>query len=123
MVDEKIVMNGVTYLSERYVKEEYTKNTDIKTDTKPYLNIKDRGQLILDNKNVMGIGSADLSGEWFKSRYSIEYLEKALKMLKVMEIEIVDLIVAKDYPVLIGKVDKDNGKFAGFVIAPRVGSD
>lgn len=123
MVDDKIVMNGVTYLSERYVNEEYTKNTNIKTDSKPRLDLKDRGQVMLDNASVIGIGSADLSGEWFKSQYSIKYLEKALKMLNVIGTEVVDIVVAKQYPVLIGKIDSDSGKFAGFIIAPRVESD
>ncbi len=68
-----------------------------------------------------GVGSAELSGDWFKSTYSVDLLEKAIKVIKTLGEDKVDLLYTKDYPLILGKVKE--GVASGVFLSPRVNLD
>ena len=56
-------------------------------------------------------------------RLSVKYLEKALKILRIMEKEEIDIFVTKDFPCVLGSYDSEREEIAGIIIAPRIEGD
>jgi len=108
----EITIDGALYVR----KDSLPKPTDISS---PHLKLFSR-ELISDECNVMCLGSLELKGTWISSRLTFAYLEKAVKILKELKPESVDIIFGNDYPVILGKLDKKECKASGIVIAPRV---
>ena len=106
---EEIEINGRKYISEEDVEKNYvTKELGFKQIIPP----------VLDDLKICGIGSFEIKGEWVKSRVAVEFLLNVANALKSLKIDSVDIVFAKDNPVLFGTL-KDN-KVAGFAIAPRI---
>jgi len=80
-----------------------------------------------DGYRVAGIGAANVEGYNIVVRVSLDYLERAVKVLKVLhkgeKDANVDIAVTGDYPLIIGEYDKDTGTIAGIVLAPRITGD
>lgn len=119
---ETIELNGKRYVTEIDMNveiERIKKELGDKSSLKFF-----EGCLQSDEANCLGIGSAELKGEWFKCSLSTEYLEKVIKCLKEMSIdkkkglESIQLVWSHDKPAFIGQVR--NNVVSGFVIAPRI---
>ncbi len=80
-----------------------------------------------DGNGIMGIGTAKVGGYSVVMRVSMDYLERAIKIIKTLhkgEREItVDIAVTDDYPMIIGEYDKKTKSIAGVILAPRVKPD
>jgi len=78
-----------------------------------------------DRSRVMGIGTAEIKG-YSVVKISIDYLERAIKMLKLLhkgELNpSVDIAVADDLPLIIGEYCKETSSIAGIAIAPKIES-
>ena len=79
----------------------------------------------MDEANVMGMGSCKLNGDWKVVKISVDYLERAIKALKLITYdksrESLVIAVSKDYPLCLG--DIKGNKFSGIVIAPRIDNE
>lgn len=115
---ETIQINGIDYIKKDDVEKEYKKNEDV---NKP--NFKEVGLHLLDNCGIMAMGNVKLDGKWSVVKVTIAYLEKSLKIMKLMETnkerDSITIAVGTDYPLCIGEIN-DNNMFSGVVIAPRV---
>ena len=77
----------------------------------------------LDDANVMGIGSVKFEGEWIATKISISYLDSIMKGLKQLGFDSLELMWAKNQPVIFGKYDKEKREASGIILAPRVDGD
>jgi len=73
---------------------------------------------------IAGIGAFELKGYSVVMSVSLDYLKRAIKMIEILhkgEKDVsIDIAIAEDYPLIIGKYNKKNRKMSGIVIAPRV---
>ena len=79
-----------------------------------------------DGGRIMGIGTAEIKGYNVVTKVSIEYLERAIKIIKTLHegeggISI-DVAIAGNFPLIIGEYDEETNSIAGVIIAPRVES-
>jgi hypothetical protein len=83
--------------------------------------IEKKDMSMLDPNGVMAIiGKITIKEERYNTaKFSIEYLKKAIAIAETMGQETLDFAVAKDYPIIIGKYDKEKKEIAGIIIAPR----
>jgi hypothetical protein len=112
----RMEINGATYVSidehEKLLSEEKTKQ---KTGDGKF---KMLGSSLLDRANVMAIGAVQLSEGYHVAKFSPDYLEKALKILKTIGCEKVAFAFKQDMPICMGNfVD---GTVSGVIIAPMV---
>jgi hypothetical protein len=83
-----------------------------------------RGKLVISTYTMnegekVGMGNIDLSGHTFITcRYRREYLETALKCLKTIGVEYVDVIYKEDFPLMFGNINKKKTKASGVFVAP-----
>ena len=81
-----------------------------------------------DGCRIAGIGTVKIGGYDVVVGVSLDYLERAVKVLRALhkgernDIK-VDIAVTRDYPVVIGEYNKDTGTIAGVVLAPRITED
>jgi len=84
------------------------------------------GVLETDGSRIMGIGTAGIKG-YSVVKISIDYLERAIKMLKLLHKgesnPAVDIAVADDLPLIIGKYSRETNSIAGIAIAPKIESE
>ena len=67
----------------------------------------------------LGMGSLDLTGQHLvTARYRLAYLETAIKSLKTIGVEYVDVVYKEKYPLLLGNINKQQTKAHGVFIAP-----
>jgi len=73
---------------------------------------------------IAGIGAFELKGYSVLVSVSVDYLKRAIKIIEELhkgEKDIsVDLAIAKDSPLVIGRYHREEGKISGIAIAPRV---
>ena len=73
---------------------------------------------------IAGIGAFKLEGYSVVMSVSLDYLKRAVKIIEELhkgEKDIgVDIAVCDDYPLVIGKYDKEKGEMSGIAIAPRI---
>jgi hypothetical protein len=123
-----INVDGEIFVREADLKEQYVlkavADDVLKTATKTEFRVISSSFTLMDEANVLGIGSYQLGSNYICVRISTEYLEKVIKCLKMMSLqkeglENIDLAWAKDFPAIIGRRN-DKGEMSGFVIAPRI---
>lgn len=105
---EEIEVNGKKYILKEDIEKEFVK----KENKFSVIDIS------TDDSAVMGFGSAELQGEWIRSRIAVDYLENAVKCFKELKIESVDVVFTKEYPVVFGRIK--NNRVSGIIIAPRI---
>ena len=67
----------------------------------------------------LGMGSLDLTGHHLvTARYRLAYLETAIKSLKTIGVEYVDLVYKYKFPLLLGNINHKRTKASGLFIAP-----
>ena len=80
-----------------------------------------------DGCRVMGLGLAKIEGYSVVVNVSLDYLERAVKVLKVLhkgeKDANVDIAITRDHPLIIGEYNKETGTIAGIVLAPRITGD
>jgi hypothetical protein len=118
---ETITINGKEYVS----KQDYDNKPSGNSEPKLSFDLK---AVLMDEANVLGVGSAKVGSQCIHVRLSTEYIERVIKCLKDMSLdkkglESVDLVWADDYPVVIGRYDEKTKYVSGFILAPRVGID
>jgi len=127
---DTIQLNGKDYVNKADVEQEYIKRTSIEEEyvlknSVEKQRFEDLAINLTDEATVMGMGSCKLAGDWKVVKISIDYLERAIKALKLMTYdkkrEAVVIAVSKDYPLCLGDIKQD--KFSGIIIAPRVESE
>lgn len=73
---------------------------------------------------IAGIGAFELKGYSVVVRVSLDYLKRAIKMIEILhkgEKDVsIDIAVAEDNPLIIGRYNEKNRKMSGIVLAPRV---
>jgi len=104
-----ITVDGTEYVSKKDYDNKLIIEEKIKI-SKPYLIHEDL---------ILGVGSSKLTGEWIRVKIDIVYLEQAIRILKQIGVDVIDLCFTTDCPLCLGEVDK-MGKFAGVMIAPRI---
>jgi hypothetical protein len=123
-----INVDGKVYVLETDINEQYVLKSvvdaELKTATKTQFEIISHDSSLLDEANILGIGTFQLGSGHITTRISTEYLDKVIKCLKAMSfnkegLESVDLAWAKDFPAIIGRRN-DKGMMSGFIIAPRI---
>lgn len=128
---ETIEVNGKKYVNYEEYERLQESNGELLKKQDSTFRLMER-QALMDEANVMAITIAELKGEWFASHYSIEFLEKALKIIRLLSIfpeskknknQSVDIVCSKDYPLMIGRLNRENGRVTGICIAPRVLED
>lgn len=77
-------------------------------------------ELPTDDSKVLGIGAAEIQGDWVSARFSVEYLSKIIKALENLGIEKVDFVYSEDHPLIVGKLDAKKGIVTGIMLAPLV---
>ncbi len=75
-----------------------------------------------DPSFVMGIGAMHVTNDYVVSRFSLEYLKKAVKIAEEMGQDSLDFCVAKDKIIGLGKYDRKKKICSGIVVAPRIES-
>jgi len=79
-----------------------------------------------DELRVIGIGTAEIKGYSVITKLSLDYLERAIKIVKELhkgEIGItIDIALGGDSPLVIGEYNEKTSAIAGVIIAPRVES-
>lgn len=117
---EELNLNGKKYILEEDINKEYIKKEEAKKSGRFDPDIH-----LLDEANVLGIGSVKINEEWRAVKVTIDYLKKAISILEKVTFDKkrtdVVLIVSKDYPLLVGDVNGD--KFSGVIIAPRIDTE
>lgn len=77
-----------------------------------------------DKYVIAGIGTAEIKGYNVVTKISLDYLERAIRVIKALhkgEKDIViDIAIAGDSPLVIGEYNKDTKSIAGVMIAPRI---
>lgn len=118
------MVESMKYKGKEYIlKEEYDKIVSELEKKQDKLQIVSK-EMLLDEANVLGVGTVKVNNEWHAVRLSTEYLEKIIKGLKAISFEkgglqSVEIIWAHEYPCIIGRLGKDNTA-TGFILAPRV---
>lgn len=83
----------------------------------------DLGTIHNDDNNVLGVGKCKLQGEWIRTKVSINLLQRALKVLQILDYEnkdaSVSLVWTKDYPLILGTVNEKKMEVTGVILAPR----
>lgn len=100
------------------LKENYKKNTGFLGDL----------PLLCDDAKIMAIGSVNNCNDFIFTSISISFLKKAIKIVEEVNCydeknkkrEHIHLGIRKDFPLLLGELNKDTHKFAGVIISPRV---
>jgi hypothetical protein len=127
---ETIKLNGEDYIKQSLIEKEYVLRSELDKDyvlksSVDKVKFEDLAINLTDEATAMGMGSCVLSGNWKTVKVSIDYLEKAIKALRLMTYdkkrESLYLAVTKDYPLCLGDIKGD--KFSGIIIAPRIDSD
>jgi len=117
---ETIEVNKEKYYKASEVDSELTKVNKKKRKNPRVCDIKILQEgLVLDNSNVLGMGSFEITGDWIVAKFNIEYLERIIKIFKVMGVEHLSLAYTEDKPLIIGNFSED-GKMSGMILAPRV---
>ena len=114
---KELTVDGKVYVL-KTEHEKLLKKAD-KTDY-PKLNLT---EFHVDKSLCLGIGSAKLSGDWVKSRFTIDLIKKAMKVLEALGEDTVDIVFTKDHPVIFGTIKEGRKTVAGVIVAPRVGED
>ena len=73
-----------------------------------------------NKERTIGIGSAKIEGILIKSKYSIELLENAFKIIKKLGNDTANVIISEDWPIGIGNYDEETKLFSGVFVAPRM---
>ena len=120
---EKIKINDKEYVLVSDVNKEYVLKSELK-NKKGCFEVTDI--TLLDNQNVLGVGSVTLEGDWNITKISIPMLKRAIKICE--EVHYSDnpkdkrpnIVVAcsDKYPLCLGDKNKDSSKFSGVIIAP-----
>lgn len=76
-------------------------------------------ELLTDKFNIMGVGDVHLDKSFNHVKIGVEFLQKVVNILKELEIDSATIAVSKEYPLLIGRINKENNLLSGFLIAPR----
>jgi len=85
--------------------------------------------IMTEPANVVGLGTIEIDDNWLiRTRVDLSFLRKVIKVFEDFnEIVVsesktgfVDIAVSEDYPLLIGKYDKEKKKFIGIIIAPKI---
>lgn len=84
-------------------------------------------EMMLDEANVLGLGTVRVGQGFHAVKLSTMYLEKIVRLLKSFScsksgLEAIDIVWSSDKPCIIGRLGKD-GMVTGFVLAPRVGEE
>lgn len=84
-------------------------------------------EVLLDESNVLGVGTAIVGNEYHSVRLSTEFLEKIIKALKAISmnkngLDAIDIVWTKDMPCVIGRLGEKN-MVSGFILAPRIPND
>ena len=118
---ETIELNGKKYVDiEEYNNLKYDYDEFQKRPREaPRFNLIQK-QLPIDPCNIIAISTVELGGDWFYSRYTLSYIKKAIRALDAFDVENVDIVCSKDYPICFGRIEKDGNKVTGIIIAPRV---
>ena len=131
---EITTINGKKYIEEKVIKEFQEKIAILKGDLEKKSNspkLKEFNIHEVDSADVMGIGSGEVTDGWIGVKISINYLERALKIIKTLNDEgkknstSVTLAWTNDQPVIIGNfqdsfnVKKQSKKWSGVILAPR----
>jgi len=82
----------------------------------------DERTVLMDEVGVQAIVNAEIDNYTIVN-VSVRLLEKAVKALKSLDIEHVDVAVGQDAPLIFGKFDKENNRIVGIAIAPRIIND
>ena len=81
--------------------------------------------------HIVGLGTIEIDENWIiRTRVSLDFLKKAIKILKdfkeiavskeTSEDDYIDIAITEDYPLMLGQYDKNKKKFVGIVIAPKL---
>lgn len=114
-------MKTIELDGKKYVElEAYEQLKTKKEKEKPEFNILNGDEnKYMDESLVMMLGSCKLEGNWVRTRVSVNYLKRAVKMMEQMH-ESVDIVFANDMPIVFGRINEKTGEANGLVIAPRV---
>lgn len=115
-MSKEMEINGKKYIELDVYKE---LKEQLKQKSPPE-NIKFISAGYTDPACVMALGSVEVSPNYFKVNLSLNYLEKALKIIKELDKVTVHICMAKDSPICIGNYDEDKNICSGVVLAPRV---
>jgi len=112
---EEIEVNGKVYVLKADIEKEKGKF--------PKLTLLSK-EMLLDEANVLGVGTVQVGEEYHSVRLSTKYLEKIITTLKQLSfskggLESIDIVWAKDYPCIIGRLGQE-GKVSGFILAPKI---
>lgn len=130
---ETIQLNGKEYV----LKEDYEQDIRLKNDKITELGSKPNSPLktiytlgLMDESNIMAIGSVQLGPEYKVVRITLDYVEKILNGINSMYDKknkqvsrCIDIAVATDKPCVFGLRDKDKKSIDGFMLAPRIDND
>ena len=81
--------------------------------------------------HIVGLGTIEIDENWIiRTRVSLDFLRKVIKILKnfkeitvskeTSEDDYIDIAITEDYPLLLGRYDKDKKNFVGIIIAPKL---
>ena len=79
--------------------------------------------VLTDREIVSGLGVVHIGEKGNLVRLGTRYLERALKVLKVMDKDEVDIFITDDFPCVLGSYDSKKREIVGVIIAPRKGDD
>jgi hypothetical protein len=101
--------------------------SELRKGVKSEFRVLSKDFTLLDECNILGVGSFQLSSGYVTTKLSTEYLERVIKCLKAMSmnqegLETIDIAWAEGYPAIIGRRN-DKGEMSGFIIAPRIERD
>jgi len=73
---------------------------------------------------IAGIGTAEIKGYNVVTKVSLDYLERAIRVIKALhkgEKDItIDIAITDKSPLVIGEYNEDTNSIAGVLIAPRI---
>ena len=80
---------------------------------------------------IVGLGTVEIDDNWLiRTRVSLSFLKSVVKILsnfneiviskETSGTDFIDIAITEDYPLMLGKYDKDKKKFIGIIIAPKI---
>ena len=81
----------------------------------------------LDESNIKGIGTMEITEGYSVSKYSLEYLNELIHAAKRFvsdnKFPTCHIAVKENHPMAIGRLSKDKKFISGFVLAPVIEND
>ena len=123
-----INLDGETYVMQKDIDKEYVLKSlvdeELKDNKKRDFQIISSSFSLMEELNILAIGSFQLGEGWVTTKISTEFLDRVIRCLKAMSntergLEDIELAWAKDFPAIIG-TRNNKGQMSGFIIAPKI---